>query len=86
MNNRFTGLSLIAVSAASIAYQMVKQHRENVEAERQTRIELQNLNQITERFKESLNDPTPSIFNDALAAVREKLSGDSEESAAGQLI
>ena len=28
MFNRFTGLSLIVVSAGSIAYQLVKQHRE----------------------------------------------------------
>lgn len=35
MNNRVTGLSLIAVSVASIAYQAYKNHREAVEAERQ---------------------------------------------------
>lgn len=35
MNNRVTGLSLIAVSVASIAYQAYKNHREAVETERQ---------------------------------------------------
>lgn len=49
MFNRFTGLSLIVVSAGSIAYQLVKQHRENVEAERRARIEVdQIINQLKE--------------------------------------
>ena len=47
--NRFTGLSLIVVSAGSIAYQLVKQHRENVEAERRARIEV---DQIVNQLKE----------------------------------
>nr|DAX34389.1 MAG TPA: hypothetical protein [Caudoviricetes sp.] len=49
MFNRVTGLSLLVVSAGSIAYQLVKQHRENVEAERRARIEVdQIINQLKE--------------------------------------
>lgn len=34
MFNRVSGLSLLVVSAGSIAYQLVKRHRENEEAQR----------------------------------------------------
>lgn len=49
MFNRVSGLSLLVVSAGSIAYQLVKQHRENVEAERRARIETDRImNQLKE--------------------------------------
>ena len=86
MNNRLTGLSLIAVSVASIAYQMVKQHRENVEAERQARVNLQKLDQLTKHFNDSLDTTPDSLFNEVLTSFREKHSGESENSDNGQLI
>ena len=49
MFNRVSGLSLLVVSAGFIAYQLVKRHRENVEAERRARIEAdQIINQLKE--------------------------------------
>lgn len=61
MFNRVTGLSLLVVSAGSIAYQLVKRHRENVEAERRARIEVdQIINQLKE-FNASIVEG-PSIY------------------------
>lgn len=61
MFNRVTGLSLLVVSAGSIAYQLVNQHRENVEAERRARIEVdQIINQLKE-FNASIAEG-PSIY------------------------
>ena len=61
MFNRVTGLSLLVVSAGSIAYQLVKQHREDVEAERRARIEVdQIINQLKE-FNASIAEG-PSIY------------------------
>ena len=61
MFNRFTGLSLLVVSAGSIAYQLVKRHRENVEAKRRARIEVdQIINQLKE-FNASIAEG-PSIY------------------------
>lgn len=85
MNNRVTGLSLIAVSVASIAYQAYKNHREAVEAERQARIVNDRAEQLAADFYASLSSG-PSLFNDALAAIREKHSGDSVKSTDSQLI
>lgn len=85
MNNRVTGLSLIAVSVASIAYQAYKNHREAVEAERQARIANDRAEQLVADFYASLSSG-PSLFNDALAAIREKRSGDSVKSTDSQLI
>ena len=85
MNNRVTGLSLIAVSVASIAYQAYKNHREAVEAERQARIANDRAEQLAADFYASLSSG-PSLFNDALAAIREKRSGDSVKSTDSQLI
>ena len=85
MNNRVTGLSLIAVSVASIAYQAYKNHREAVEAERQARIANDRAEQLAAVLKCNLSTDN-SLFNDALAAVREKHSGDSVKSTDSQLI
>ena len=85
MNNRVTGLSLIAVSVASIAYQAYKNHREAVEAERQARIANDRAEQLAAVLKYNLSTDN-SLFNDALAAVREKHSGDSVKSTDSQLI
>ena len=61
MFNRVTGLSLLVVSAGSIAYQLVKRHRENVEAKRRARIEVdQIINQLKE-FNASIAEG-PSIY------------------------
>lgn len=61
MFNRVTGISLLVVSAGYIAYQLVKRHRENVEAERRARIEVdQIMNQIKE-FNASIVEG-PSIY------------------------
>ena len=49
MFTRVSGLSLLVVSAGSIAYQLVKRHRENEEARRRARIEV---DQIINRLKE----------------------------------
>ena len=49
MFNRVSGISILVVSAGSIAYQLVKRHRENVEARRRARIEVdQIINQLKE--------------------------------------
>lgn len=81
MNNRVTGLSLIAVSVASIAYQAYKNHREAVETERQARIANDRAEQLAADFYASLSsDPF------ALADIREKHSGDSVKSTDSQLI
>lgn len=85
MNNRVTGLSLIAVSVAYIAYQAYKNHREAVEAERQARIANDRAEQLAAVLKCNLSS-APSPFNDALAAIREKHSGDSAKSTDSQLI
>lgn len=85
MNNRVTVLSLIAVSAASIAYQAYKNHQEAVETRRQARIANDRAEQLAADFYASLSSG-PSLFNDALAAIREKRSGDSVKSTDSQLI
>lgn len=85
MNNRVTGLSLIAVSVASIAYQAYKNHREAVEAERQARIANDRAEQLAAVLKCNLSTDN-SLFNDSLAAIREKHSGDSTKSTDSQLI
>mgnify|MGYP001744239331 CR=1 FL=1 len=85
MNNRVTGLSLIAVSVAYIAYQAYKNHREAVENERQARIANDRAEQLAAVLKCILSD-APSPFNDALVAIREKHNGDSVKSTDSQLI
>ena len=85
MNNRVTGLSLIAVSVVLLAYQAYKNHREAVEAERQARIANDRAEQLAAVLKCNLSSGS-SPFNDALAAVREKHSGDSVKSTDSQLI
>ena len=81
---RVSGLSLLVVSAGSIAYQLVKQHRENVEAERRARIEVdQIINQLKE-FNARIAEG-PSI-NEMLDKLGEGFDSNVEESATGQNI
>lgn len=61
MFNRVTGLSLLVVSAGSIAYQLVKRHRENVEAERRARIEVDQIINQLKKFNASIAEG-PSIY------------------------
>ena len=78
MFNRVSGLSLLVVSAGSIAYQLVKQHRENVEAERQARIENERIHNMVADFNSRLS-VGPSLFDDILADFREGLNEDVEK-------
>lgn len=85
MFNRVSGLSILVVAAGSIAYQLVKQHRENVEAERRARIEgEQIINQLKE-FNARIS-VGPSMFDDILTDFREGRVGNAEEAPAGQNI
>lgn len=84
MFNRVSGLSLLVVSAGSIAYQLVKQHRENVEAERRARIETdRTMNQLKE-FNARIAEG-PSI-NEMLDKLGEGFNGNVEESTTGRNI
>lgn len=56
MFNRVSGLSLLVVSAGSIAYQLVKRHRENEEARRRARIaEGPSINELLDKLDEGFN-------------------------------
>lgn len=61
MFNRVSGISLLVVSAGSIAYQLVKRHRENVEAERRARIDHERLMNQLKEFNASIVEG-PSIY------------------------
>lgn len=84
MFNRVSGLSLLVVSAGSIAYQLVKRHRENEEAQRRARIEAdQIINQLKE-FNARIAEG-PSI-NELLDKLDEGFNSNVEESTTGQNI
>lgn len=84
MFNRVSGISLLVVSVGSIAYQMVKQHRENEEARRRARIETdQIVNQLKE-FNARIAEG-PSI-NEMLDKLGEGFNSNVEESTAGRNI
>lgn len=84
MFNRVSGLSLLVVSAGSIAYQLVKRHRENVEARRRARIETdQIINQLKE-FNARIAEG-PSI-NELLDKLGEGFNNNVEEAPAGRNI
>ena len=82
--NRVSGISLLVVSVGSIAYQMVKQHRENEEARLRARIETdQIVNQLKE-FNARIAEG-PSI-HEILDKLDEGFNTDVEESTAGRNI
>lgn len=84
MFNRVSGISLLVVSAGSIAYQLVKRHRENEEARRRARIETdQIINQLKE-FNARIAEG-PSI-NELLDKLDEGFNSNVEESTTGQNI
>ena len=84
MFTRVSGISLLVVSAGSIAYQLVKRHRENVEAERRARIEVdQIINQLKE-FNARIAEG-PSIY-EMLDKLDEGFNSNVEESTTGQNI
>lgn len=84
MFNRVSGLSLLVVSAGSIAYQLVKQHRENVEAERRARIETDRIMNQLKEFNARIAEG-PSI-NELLDKLDEGFNSNVEESTTGQNI
>ena len=84
MFNRVTGISLLVVSAGSIAYQMVKQHRENVEAERHARIDHERLINQLKEFNASIAEG-PSIY-EMLDHFGEGFNTNVEEAPAGRNI
>lgn len=84
MFNRVSGISLLVVSAGSIAYQLVKQHRENVEAERRARIETERIIDQLKEFNARIAEG-PSI-NEMLDKLGEGFNTNVEESTAGRNI
>lgn len=84
MFNRVSGLSLLVVSAGSIAYQLVKQHRENVEAERRARIETDRIMNQLKEFNARIAEG-PSI-NEMLDKLGEGFNSNVKESTAGRNI
>lgn len=84
MFNRVSGLSLLVVSAGSIAYQLVKRHRENVEAERHARIETDRIINQLKEFNARIAEG-PSI-NELLDKLDEGFNSNVEESTTGQNI
>lgn len=84
MFNRVSGLSLLVVSAGSIAYQLVKQHRENVEAKRRARIETDRIMNQLKEFNARIAEG-PSI-NEMLDKLGEGFNSNVEESTTGQNI
>lgn len=84
MFTRVSGISLLVVSAGSIAYQLVKRHRENEEARRRARIEVdQIINQLKD-FNARIAEG-PSI-NELLDKLDEEFNSNVEESTTGQNI
>lgn len=84
MFNRVSGLSLLVVSAGSIAYQLVKQHRENEEARRRARIETDRIINQLKEFNARIAEG-PSI-NELLDKLDERFNSNVEESTTGQNI
>lgn len=84
MFNRVSGLSLLVVSAGFIAYQLVKQHRENVEAERRARIETDRIMNQLKEFNARIAEG-PSI-NEILDKLGEGFNSNVEESTTGRNI
>lgn len=84
MFNRVSGISLLVVSAGSIAYQMIKQHRENEEARRRARIETDRIVNQLKELNASLAEG-PSIY-EMLDHFGEGFNTNVEESTAGRNI
>ena len=84
MFNRVSGISLLVVSAGSIAYQLVKRHRENEEARRRARIETDRIVNQLKEFNASIAEG-PSIF-ELLDKLGEGFNTNVEESTAGRNI
>ncbi len=84
MFNRVSGISLLVVSAGSIAYQLVKQHRENEEARRRARIENDRIVNQLKEFNARIAEG-PSI-NELLDKLGEGFNSNAEESTAGRNI
>lgn len=84
MFNRVSGISLLVVSAGSIAYQLVKRHRENEEARRRARIETDRIVNQLKEFNARIAEG-PSIF-ELLDKLGEGFNTNVEESAAGRNI
>ena len=84
MFNRVSGLSLLVASVGCITYQLVKQHRENVEAERRARIETYRIVNQLKEFNARIAEG-PSI-NEMLDKLGEGFNGNFEEAPAGRNI
>ena len=84
MFNRVSGISLLVISVGSIAYQMVKQHRENEEARRRARIETDRIVNQLKEFNARIAEG-PSI-NEMLDKLGEGFNGNVEEAPAGRNI
>lgn len=84
MFNRVSGISLLVVSAGSIAYQLVKRHRENEEARRRARIETDRIVNQLKEFNARIAEG-PSI-NELLDKLGEGFNTNVEESTAGRNI
>lgn len=84
MFNRVSGISLLVVSAGSIAYQMVKQRRENEEARRRARIETDRIVNQLKEFNARIAEG-PSI-DEMLNQLGEVFNTNVEESTAGRNI
>nr|DAW06964.1 MAG TPA: protein of unknown function (DUF5321) [Caudoviricetes sp.] len=84
MFNRVSGISLLVVSAGSIAYQLVKRHRENEEARRRARIETERIIDQLKEFNARIAEG-PSI-NELLDKLGEGFNTNAEESTAGRNI
>lgn len=84
MFNRVSGISLLVVSAGSIAYQLVKRHRENEEARRRARIETDRIVNQLKEFNARIAEG-PSI-NEMLDKLGEGFNTNVEESTAGRNI
>ena len=84
MFNRVSGISLLVVSAGSIVYQLVKQHRENEEARRRARIETERIIDQLKEFNARIAEG-PSI-DEMLNQLGEGFNTNVEESTAGRNI
>lgn len=84
MFNRVSGISLLVVSAGSIVYQLVKQHRENEEARRRARIETERIIDQLKEFNARITEG-PSI-DEMLNQLGEGFNTNVEESTAGRNI
>lgn len=80
MFNRASGIPLLIASVGCIAYQMIQQHRENLEAERQAKISNERFDAVAEEVKASLTaESIPfngvDIWGEALKSARESAAG-----------